>query len=146
MTHTIKLQFDIESTDISCPLSFEVFWDGQTQAHCFHVREKEHVSIDLVDTEEAEHELRIVMSGKTSEHTKLDAQGQILQDALLRITKVIIDDMDITQLLQQFSTYDHDHNGNSEPVQEIFYGDMGCNGTVTFGFSTPFYIWLLEQL
>ena len=146
MTDTIKLQFDIESTDITCPLSFEVFWDGVTQAHCFHVQEKEHVSIDLVDTQEAQHELRIVMSGKKPEHTQLDSNGAIVKDAMLRITRVVIDDMDITQLLQQVSIYEHDHNGHSAPLRETFFGDMGCNGTVTFRFSTPYYLWLLEHM
>jgi hypothetical protein len=146
MDNSIKLKFSIEPTDPACPLSFEVFWDGVTQAHCFHVRETEHVEIYLDDTQEAEHTLEIVMSGKTQDHTKLDSDGNIVQDALLVISNVIIDDMDISQLLQQFSVYTHDNNGSSDPVQQPFYSKMGCNGTVTFRFSTPYYLWLLEHM
>jgi hypothetical protein len=146
MSNTIKLKFSIEPTDSSCPLSFEVFWNGVTQAHCFHIRETEHVEIELDDTLEAEHNLEIVMSGKTQDHTKLDEQGNIVKDALLKISNVIIDDMDISQLLQQLSIYTHDFNGTKTLTQAPFYGYMGCNGTVSFKFSTPYYLWLLEHM
>jgi hypothetical protein len=146
MSTTIKMQFDIESTDPTCPLALEVMFNGAIQAQCDHVVETQHVILDIQDTVEADHELTITMSGKRPEHTQLDERGQIVKDALLRVKRVIMDDMDITQLLQQFSTYTHDHNGHSGPTQQPFYGDMGCNGQVVFRFSTPYYLWLLEHM
>lgn len=146
MENRIKLKFSIEPTDPACPLSFEVFWDGVTQAHCFHVRETENVEIYLDDTQEAEHELEIVMSGKTQDHTKLDSDGKIIQDALLNINSMSIDDVDISSLLYQLATYSHDFNGTADSRRFPFYGSMGCNGTVSFKFSTPYYLWLLENM
>jgi len=146
MENSIKLKFSIEPTDPSCPLSFEVFWDGVSQTHCFHIRETEHVEIELDDTLEAEHNLEIVMSGKTQDHTKLDEQGRIVQDALLKISDISVDGMNISELLPQFSVYIHDNNGNSKQIQQPFYGSMGCNGKVSFKFTTPYYLWLLEHM
>lgn len=146
MSNTIKLKFSIEPTDPSCPLSFEVFWDGVSQAHCFHIRETEHVEIELDDTLEAEHNLEIVMSGKTQDHTKLDEQGNIVKDALLKITDVSIDEVDVSLLLYTLATYSHDFNGTADHTRVPFHGLLGCNGIVSFKFSTPYYLWLLENM
>jgi hypothetical protein len=42
--------------------------------------------------------------------------------------------------------YEHNANGTGPLVQDKFYGEMGCNGTVTLEFSSPTYLWLLEQM
>jgi hypothetical protein len=42
--------------------------------------------------------------------------------------------------------YEHDYNGTGTLTQEKFYGQMGCNGTVSLAFCTPIYMWLLEHM
>jgi hypothetical protein len=65
---------------------------------------------------------------------------------MLTISNISIDDIDIDQLLIEKAEYTHDFNGSQDTITDKFYGDMGCNGTVTFEFTTPFYLWLLENM
>jgi len=100
----------------------------------------------VFDETEAEHRLKIVLKGKTIEHTTVDDNGNILSDVLITIKNMSFDDIDIDQLFFDNAVYTHDYNGSGNWVDDEFYGDLGCNGTIEFKFSTPFYIWLLEHM
>lgn len=104
------------------------------------------ISYDLDDNDPGQHVLSIVMSGKTAEDTKIGADGSILQDAVVTLSDVHFDEINIDKLLYQHARYQHDFNGSGSVVQDQFYGTMGCNGTVTFEFSSPVYVWLLENV
>jgi hypothetical protein len=76
----------------------------------------------------------------------VDAEGNITSDATLTLSDIRFDDIDCQYLTTKLAQYQHDFNGTGEPTTESFYGELGCNGTVTLKFSTPIYIWLLENL
>lgn len=99
----------------------------------------------LLDDSAGQHELRLTMAGKTMKDTQL-VNGQIQQDAMLHIDAVYIDDVDITQLVYQQASYQHNFNGNGQWVTERVYQRMGCNGILRFKFETPVYTWLLAQV
>jgi hypothetical protein len=145
MSDTIKFQCNVKTTNSEIPLGFEVLLDDKSVYKNDHVKDTCQVMFDI-DDNEATHKLKFVMAGKTADHTKIDDQGNITSDALLRITNVVIDDIDISLLVNPKSTYSHNFNGSQSEVEDKFYGDMGCNGTVTFEFTTPFYLWLLENM
>lgn len=86
------------------------------------------------------------MSGKTPKQTVIDHQGNIVSDVLLQITNIEVDGIDISTVFAEKSTYTHDFNGSGDTVVDRFYGSMGCNGSVKLDFSTPFYLWLLENM
>ena len=86
------------------------------------------------------------MFGKTPAHTVVDEQGNIVSDAMINISKISVDDIDITQVVHELSVYQHDFNGSQPVIEDKFYGDMGCNGTVRLNFTTPIYLWLLENM
>jgi hypothetical protein len=44
------------------------------------------------------------------------------------------------------AVYTHDFNGSQPPVDDKFFGDLGCNGTVSLKFTAPTYLWLLENM
>jgi len=44
------------------------------------------------------------------------------------------------------ATYTHNFNGTQAETTDKFYGEMGCNGTVSLRFTTPIYLWLLETM
>lgn len=146
MAQQIEFQFDIVPTDVLNPVGFEVLCDGEVKAFCWRCTETERVKISLDDLQEAEHEVRIVMDGKTWEHTKIGEDGEILQDSMLQICRIFIDGIDITQVVEMLATYTHDGNGSEPLAQHSFHGFMGCNGCVSFRFSTPYYLWLLENM
>jgi len=146
MSDKIKFQCDLSTTDPTVPLGFEVLLNDQSVFRLQQVSEQCRVSIDIEDQDGATQTLKFVMSGKTTEHTKVDDQGNITHDAVLTISNPIIDDIDIGQLLTEQSEYTHDFNGTQDSVKDKFFGAMGCNGTVLFEFTTPFYLWLLENM
>ena len=146
MPDTIKFQCDLSTTDSTIPLGFEVLLNDKSVFKLEHVTESCQVSVDINDEDNATQKLQFVMTGKTTEHTKVDDQGTITSDAMLSIGNVSIDDIDINLLLNDKSEYAHDFNGTQSEIKDKFYGNMGCNGTITFEFTTPFYLWLLENM
>ena len=98
------------------------------------------------DSTECEHVLSFELSGKSSEHTKLDADGTIISDAVITISEIAFDDIALGHMFTQVTQYHHDHNGTTDPVAEPFYGVLGCNGRAEMRFSTPIYLWLLENM
>lgn len=99
-----------------------------------------------VECPDGENRLRIIMDGKLPEHTSLDETGNIVNDARLQISDLHIDDIELGQIFYQNSVYSHNFNGSRDPVEEKFFGEMGCNGEVTMAFTQPFYLWLLEHI
>jgi hypothetical protein len=142
---TVKISFDIETSDAKCPLGVEIWLDNTVLLTNNHVREKICFSHDISD-DDGEHELRVVMSGKISDHTRVDEAGNIVKDATLQISNVVIDDLDVNQLFLEKCVYTHNFNGTQPEIADTFHGVAGCNGTISFEFSTPIYLWLLENM
>lgn len=94
---------------------------------------------------DAEHELKFVLSNKKAEHTRIDNNGNIVEDACLIISDIEFVGSKLGQIVPDLAVYTHDFNGTGKPTQEKFYSCMGCNGTVTLKFTTPVYLWLLEH-
>lgn len=103
------------------------------------------LTFDL-DEDVADHELRFVMKNKTQEHTTVDEHGSIVKDARLTISNVTFDEIPLEQIFFEQAVYTHDFNGTQAETTNKFYGEMGCNGTVSLKFSTPIYLWLLEHM
>jgi len=92
--------------------------------------------------------------GKDISQCKLK-DGKIIKDQLLHIKSIEIDDIDIGGLVYE-GVYKPDYPklwatqqikaGNKLPETLKNVTKMGHNGTWTFTFSSPFYIWLLENL
>ena len=142
---TVQISFDVETSDAECPLGIQVWLDDALLMQSHHVREKITFLHDLSD-DDGHHELRIVMSGKTSDHTQIDAAGNIIKDAVLNISSVVIDGIDINQLFLNKCVYTHSFNDTQPEIQDTFHGVAGCNGVVSFEFATPIYLWLLENM
>ena len=135
----------IDTSNAACALGVEVLVDDKTVYKNDHVSGPVDFSCDIVE-DDAEHELKIVMFGKTPDHTIIDDQENIVSDAMLSIKNITIDDIDINQLFIEKAMYKHDFNGSRPEIEDTFYGDMGCNGTISIKISTPVYLWLLENL
>jgi hypothetical protein len=97
------------------------------------------------DDAAADHKFEIVLSNKRAEQTKVDQHGQILEDVLAEVYDVKINEIEVGPVFYGQSLYFHDSNGYSKPVVGQFFRQLGCNGTVKFEFSTPGYVWLMEN-
>ena len=142
---TANISFDIDTTDAKAELGIEVLIDNVCVYQNNHVTQQYRFSHDVSD-DEGTHELKLVLKGKTNDHTVIDDQGNIVKDALISISNIQVDEIDVTQLFYAQVQYHHDFNGTQAPTQTKFYKYIGCNGEVIFKFSTPIYLWLLENM
>jgi len=145
MTNTISISFELNTSDDQVELGFEAWVDDEKFVDIDHVQGQQLIKIDMSDTD-GEHTLKLILKNKTAAHTKIDGQDNILSDAILTISDLAFDEIKLGHMVTKLATYSHDFNGTKEPVQEQFYGEMGCNGTVSLGFTTPIYLWLLENM
>mgnify|MGYP001161375659 FL=1 len=108
------------------------------------------------DLEEGkEYSLIINRSGKSKGQTVVNEKGDILKDQLLNIKSIEIDEIDIGGLVFE-GTYTPQYpepwatqqRSAGKVLPENFKNvtQMGHNGTWSFKFESPFYMWLLENL
>jgi hypothetical protein len=142
----ISVSFDLTSSDYTAPLGFEVLLDNKMLLSIEHVTESTLVSFEIDDDDEDEHEFKFVMKNKTPEHTVVDEHGAITNDAMLSIANMAFDDIKLGHMFVEQSVYHHDFNGSQDPIEDEFFGDMGCNGHVSLRFTTPIYLWFLENM
>ena len=142
---TVQISFDVETSDSECPLGIQIWLDDSLLLDNPHVKEKIAFAHDISD-DDGEYQLRIVILGKTADHTRVDDQGNIIKDATLQLSTVTIDGIDVNQLFLDRCVYTHDFNGTQPEIQDTFHGIAGCNGTIVFEFTTPIYLWLLENM
>ena len=143
-------------------------WDKPPIAEIL-INDKSYSMGDIISTEdkptliEFEHELddgqeyslKIKRAGKSKGQTVANEKGDLIKDQLLHIKSIEIDEIDIGALVYE-GVYTPDY---PEPwatqqaeagtkLQKSFKNvtTMGHNGTWKFKFSSPFYMWLLENL
>ena len=141
----ITVSFDLTSSDYAAALGFDVLLDDKVLLSIEHVKEATPVSVEI-DDDEGKHEFKFVMKNKTQEHTVVDENSDIIKDAMLSIANVTFDEIKLGHMFVEQSVYHHSFNGSQAPVEDKFFGDMGCNGYVSLRFDTPIYLWLLENM
>jgi hypothetical protein len=145
MSNTVAISCILDTTDTSVPLGFETWIDNQKFFDTDHVQAQQPVVIEIADID-GEHELRFVLKNKTSDHTQVDDAGNIVSDARLIITDLSFDEIKLGHIVSEQAVYTHNFNGTGSSIHDKFYGEMGCNGTVSLKFTTPIYLWLLEHM
>ena len=142
---TENFTFVVTPTDASVPLKLSVWINDRCCLEPTEINQEFTFSDGFEDGEDQQYNVRIEMSGKTDEHTKINEQGNIVKDALLEFKNFELMGIDITTVMHK-AKYRHNHNGHSDEVVQDFAMSMGCNGAVEFTFTTPIYMWLLEHL
>jgi len=142
---TVRFNCAIGSTDFTIPLGLEIWLDDHKFFDQDHIDQIHKVEHEISD-DDGDHELRFVLKHKHSDHTQVDAEGNIIRDARIIVSDIEFDGIDCQYLTTTLAQYQHDFNGTRESITDPFYGEIGCNGTVTLKFTTPIYIWLLENM
>ena len=146
MEHS-KFSFQLTPTNPIARLGFEAWVNDQCIFNTDHVHEESTITGYLPDdNQEAEHRLKFVLKNKQPEDTQLNDLGEIVQDACLQISNVVFDGIELGHMVNKLTVYQHDFNGTGELVKENFFGTMGCNGSAELKFTTPIYLWFLENL
>ena len=140
------ISFVLSPSNAESPLGAEVWLDQQIVFNTESLTAAESVRVDIDDTVEADHVLKIVLKNKRSEHTVIDADQNIISDSLLLLNNFELEGIAVDQLVFGHAEYSHDFNGNGPATTEKIYGAMGCNGSLTLKFSTPLYVWLLDKM
>lgn len=144
MKNSASFTCSIGTTDASASLGLEIWFDDDQIFHTDHVDR----TIDfeqIFSDSDGSHELRFIMKNKTAEHTVLDANGNIINDACLSLTDASFDGILLGHVFVEKAIYTHDFNGTQSETQTQCFGKLGCNGTVSLKFTTPIYLWLLEH-
>lgn len=103
-----------------------------------------------------EYKLIIKRQGKTNDQCVVDDKGQIIKDQLLTITDLNIDDVEMGSIMldavyrpeypQPWANKVEKDTGEKLPLEIQNSLDLGHNGTWTYTFGSPFYMWLLEKI
>lgn len=154
-----KLKFKLEL--------YSTYWDKTPRAEIL-INSHSHFTQMITGTEkeptviEFEHELTegekysliIERSGKDNRQTVVE-NGQIVKDQLLHIKSIEIDEIEIGALVYsglytpQYPepwASEQAKAGNALPESFKNVTTMGHNGRWELGFTSPFYMWLLENL
>jgi len=157
---TEKLKFKLEL--------FATMWDKPPHAEII-VGGKSYFNNDITSTEDKptliefevdleedkNYDLIINRSGKGANQTVVNEKGDILKDQLLHIKKIEIDEIDLGSLVftgvytpQYPEPWATQMAESGKELRESFTNvtQMGHNGEWKFTFTTPFYMWLLENL
>lgn len=94
--------------------------------------------LDLI---EGDHVIEVILTNKDGRRDTIMEDGKIAKDMLLNIDSVIIDDIEIGFLTNSLSVYETESG-------EIHHNmvNLGWNGSWKLGFTSPVYMWLLENL
>jgi len=145
MTNLIKISYNLDTIDPAFILGFESWIDNTKFFDSENIQTAQAISTEISD-DSAEHELKFVLKNKNPRNTIVDESGNIIQDARLIISNLAFDDIELGHLLVKKAIYTHDFNGTRETTEEKFYGELGCNGVVSLKFTTPMYLWILENM
>jgi len=145
MTAMVHLSCTISSLDPNSAVGLEIWLDDKQIYNTEHIAEPVNFTHEFADAD-GEHQLQFVMKNKTQAHTTIDEAGNILTDCRICITKLSFDEIELGTIFVEQAVYEHDFNGTADKIKDKFYGEMGCNGTVTLAFTTPVYLWLLENM
>ena len=157
-TEKLKFKLEIHAT----------MWDKPPVAEVL-INNKSYFKDDITATEDkpqviefehefeegVDHELTIKRSGKITNQTIVNDKGDLLKDQLLNIKGIEIDEIDLGALVfEGVYTPEYPEPWATEQkeagieLKKSFKNvtQMGHNGTWRFKFSSPFYMWLLENL
>ena len=142
----MKLSLTLSATKDCNDVCVKIFIDNieifQSTAKC-----QPHTIEYTILENPADHDLKIVMAGKTRRHTQINNQGEIISDVAFMVDRLEFEDIDMTPIFYQGEpSYTHNLNSSSAERTDEFSGFMGCNGTVSFKFSTPIYLWLYGRI
>lgn len=97
------------------------------------------------DLTEDRHKLIIELYDKDKYQTVVK-DDQIIKDQLLNIDAILFDEIDIQFLKHTLSKYFPVQHSNEIPKEVTNCVNLGYNGRWELEFTTPVYIWLLENI
>ena len=157
-TEKLKFKLELYSTMWDKPPYAEILIDHDVQfkgAITGTENKPNVIEFEYEMKSEQQYNLIINRSGKGRNQTIINEKGDILKDQLLHIKSINIDEIDIGALVfdgvytptypEPWATQQRE-SGND--LRDSFKNvtSMGFDGEWRFSFTSPFYMWLLENL
>ena len=157
-TEKLKFKIELYSTMWDKPPYAEILIDHDVQfkgAITGTENKPNVIEFEYEMKSEQQYNLIINRSGKGRNQTIINEKGDILKDQLLHIKSINIDEIDIGALVfdgvytptypEPWATQQRE-SGND--LRDSFKNvtSMGFDGEWRFSFTSPFYMWLLENL
>jgi len=129
-------------------------WIDNTKIQDGEITSAEHQTIEFSQeiTEDTSHQLKIRLENKEDTDTVKDnyddpVNFKIIKDMLLTIESIEIDDISLGNLLYSSKYYSDERRIVDGKEVEYITGcvNLGWNGSYILEFTSPFYIWLLEN-
>ena len=157
-TETLKFKIELYSTMWDKPPYAEILIDHDVQfkgAITGTENKPNVIEFEYEMKSEQQYNLIINRSGKGRNQTIINEKGDILKDQLLHIKSINIDEIDIGALVfdgvytptypEPWATQQRE-SGNDLKDSFKNVTSMGFDGEWKFSFTSPFYMWLLENL
>jgi hypothetical protein len=145
-TETLNFKITLSGTFWhKCP-KFSV-WVDDTKIQDGEIATNDHQVIKFFqDLSESDHQLRIRLENKEDSDV-VQENGNIVKDMLLNIEDITIDDISLGHLLWKATYYpDEKKIFNGKEIESLTgCVNLGWNGSYIITFSSPFYVWLLEN-
>jgi hypothetical protein len=155
---TLNFKIGLSGTSDKKQTEFKISINGNTLVHSKltkPVNETEYFEF-AHDISEGDNTLEISLLNKGFGDTVLGADGNIVNDMLLNIDSIEIDEIDLGSLKWTLSSYEPlyperyraEAKKRSEELSSSVKNcvNLGWNGTWKLPFTSPFYIWLLENI
>ena len=139
---TLSFRIGLSGTYWNKKPQYTVLFNGSKQAEgkCDESLSYIEFSVDVV--EEQEHILEIRLENKTDSDTVIQ-DNEIAKDMLLNIDSIEIDEIELGEIKWNLSKFVAD-NPNRETLECCV--NLGWNGSYQLKFTSPFYLWLLENM
>ena len=142
---TIAIQFDLTSNDVESGLRLDISLNNKSLQTIDANKPTQKIQLS-VECDPGEQLLCFTLKNKTPQHTVINDQGEIVKDSSIGIENFVIDHVELEHTFYEQCRYKHDFNGSQEPIDDDFFGTMGCNGTVSLKFTSPVYRWLVDNM
>jgi hypothetical protein len=154
MTETEKLEIKLGISGTywsKCP-DFSISLDGQEQKRGTISAPSDAVEYHsfTCDFDEGEHVLGVrLLNKEMSDTVQNEDKSAIVKDLLLNIVSIEIDEVELGKCKWDNSVFvlDAPADYNGQTITELpRCVNLGFNGEYQFKFSTPYYVWLLENM
>lgn len=155
---TLHFKIGLSGSSARKQPEFKISVNGNKQVHDRlkgATNETEYFDFDL-EIAEGENFIEIELLNKGFGDTTVDQDGNILDDLLLNIDSIEIDEIDLGSLKWTLSDYQPVYperykaevfrRGDNLPDSVKNCVNLGWNGKWVLPFTSPFYIWLLENI
>ena len=139
---TLSFKIGLNGTFFNNVPAYSILLDGVKHASGKVASTTEIIEFTAELEDDREHLLEIRLENKTIIDTVID-NDKIVKDTLLNIDSIAIDDIELGELKWSMSEFVAD-DPRHPTLQRCV--NLGWNGSYRLKFTSPFYLWMLENM